>query len=104
MEASRDFRRNSLDFVYIDSDHRFKETAEDLVEWAKKVRPGGIVAGHDYFTSLPQARRFRCQVGAIVDAYVKCFGIENYYTFGDNDSQTEPEYGFWVNSWMFIKK
>jgi len=104
MEASRDFRRNSLDFVYIDSDHRFKETAEDLVEWAKKVRPGGIVAGHDYFTSLPQARIFRCQVGAIVDAYVKCFGIENFYTFGDLDSQTEPEYGFWVNSWMWRKK
>jgi hypothetical protein len=104
MEAQRDFRRGSLDFVYIDSDHRFKETAEDLVEWEKKVRPGGVVAGHDYFTSLPQARKFRCQVKAVVDAFVGCFGIDNFYTFGDLDPQAEPWWELWTLSWMWIKK
>jgi len=104
MDAAAEIPKESLDFVYIDSDHRFKETAEDIVEWGKRVRPGGIVAGHDYFTSLPWARRFRCQVGAIVDAYVKCFGVENFYTLGELDPKTEPIYGGWYPSWFFIKK
>ena len=102
-EAAKQFARESLDFVYIDSDHRFKQTAADIVDWNRKVRSGGVISGHDYFTSLPHARKFRCQVGAVVDAYVKAFGIENFYTFGDLDYKTEPEWGSWYLSWMFIK-
>jgi len=104
MEATGDIPNLSLDFVYIDSDHRFKQTAEDIVEWSKKVRSGGVVAGHDYFTSLPWARKFRCQVKAVVDAYAKAFGYDNFYTLGDLDHITEPEWMQWTLSWFWIKK
>ncbi len=48
MDALEDFEDNSLDFVYIDGDHNFKHISEDIYEWTKKVRSGGIVSGHDY--------------------------------------------------------
>ncbi len=39
---------NSLDFVYIDGNHKYDYVSEDLVNWYQKVRPGGILAGHDF--------------------------------------------------------
>lgn len=38
-----------LDFVFIDGNHRFDFVMEDIIGWARKVRSGGIVAGHDYY-------------------------------------------------------
>src|SRR3972149_7377656 len=48
MDAVKDFEDNSLDFVYIDGNHHFDYVAQDIINWAKIVRPGGIVSGHDY--------------------------------------------------------
>ena len=49
LEASQEFEDGSLDFVYIDGDHRFDAVMMDIILWAPKVRKGGIVAGHDYY-------------------------------------------------------
>lgn len=38
----------SLDLVFIDADHAEEAVLVDLAAWVPKVRPGGIVAGHDY--------------------------------------------------------
>src|SRR4029078_12029070 len=48
MEAVKDFKDESLDFVYIDGNHQLRYVIEDLVEWSKKIRSGGIISGHDY--------------------------------------------------------
>lgn len=48
MEAVRRITDNSLDFIFIDGNHEYKYVLEDITEWTKKVKPGGIVAGHDY--------------------------------------------------------
>ena len=40
---------NSLDFVYIDGNHELPYVINDIIEWSKKVRKGGIVSGHDYY-------------------------------------------------------
>jgi predicted O-methyltransferase YrrM len=48
ISAATTFEDNYLDFVYIDADHTEKAVYEDLHAWWTKVRPGGIVAGHDY--------------------------------------------------------
>jgi len=48
MEAINDFLDESLDFVFIDANHDYKWVSEDIREWSKKVRKGGIVSGHDY--------------------------------------------------------
>lgn len=49
IDASRDFEDGSLDFVYVDGDHRFDAVMMDIILWAPKVRKGGCIAGHDYY-------------------------------------------------------
>lgn len=55
VEAAATVLDGSLDFVYIDGNHRFDAVLEDLTAWTPKVRRGGFVAGHDYraFTNKP---------------------------------------------------
>lgn len=51
-EAVDHFADDSLDFVFIDGNHDYEHVLEDITEWTKKVKPGGIVAGHDYKVDL----------------------------------------------------
>jgi hypothetical protein len=46
--ALKNFINGSLDFVFIDGDHRREHVAHDLAGWWEKVRPGGLLAGHDF--------------------------------------------------------
>lgn len=48
MDAVKDFKDESLDFVYIDGNHEDEFPYMDIVEWAKKIKKGGMIAGHDY--------------------------------------------------------
>jgi hypothetical protein len=66
----RDVTNGSLDFVYIDGNHRFEQVVADLAAWAPKVRPGGIVAGHDYLKAkLPSLMHVPQAIHAWIDAY-----------------------------------
>jgi len=40
---------NSLDFVFIDANHDYKCVVKDIKAWAPKLKPGGMLSGHDYF-------------------------------------------------------
>lgn len=42
------FDDGSLDFVFIDADHRYEGVSRDIDAWAPKVKRGGILAGHDF--------------------------------------------------------
>ncbi len=101
MDAVKQFKDSSLDFVYIDADHSFPHIARDLFEWAKKVRRGGAVAGHDYFYTNPRSTNVIIHVGPVVDAYVKVFEIPNLYVFckGEYAADKDDRYP----SWMFFK-
>ena len=48
MDAVGGLDDNIFDFVFIDGNHSYDFVKEDIREWTKKVKPGGIVAGHDY--------------------------------------------------------
>lgn len=37
-----------LGFVYIDADHREESVKRDIETWWPLVRPGGVLAGHDF--------------------------------------------------------
>jgi len=102
MDAVGGFRNESLDFVYIDGDHNFRHIAEDLYEWSWKVRPGGIVSGHDYYHTPSFARNVVCHVGPIVDAYVKIYDIKNFYIFGTMKTKERKNQDRYL-SWMWIK-
>jgi len=53
MDAVGMFQDRSFDFVYIDANHWDPYVTDDIVAWSKKVRRGGIVAGHDYHAEHP---------------------------------------------------
>ncbi len=42
------FPDNSLDFVYIDANHSYEGCSRDIRDWYPKVKPGGLMCGHDY--------------------------------------------------------
>jgi len=73
-EAATKVPDGSLDFVYVDARHDFDAVLEDLEAWVPKVRPGGIVAGHDYLDGdLPEGR---FGVKSAVDRFFAAFGVE----------------------------
>ena len=73
MDAARAVPDKSLDFVYIDAAHDFDNVMLDLIVWSRKVKPGGIVAGHDY--DRPHKRG----VVPAVDTYTRVHGILEWF-------------------------
>jgi predicted O-methyltransferase YrrM len=49
VRAARAFDDGSCDLVFIDADHHYGSVRDDIAAWAPKVRPGGIISGHDYY-------------------------------------------------------
>ena len=102
MEAVEDFVDNSLDFVYIDGNHNFRYIAEDLVEWSKKVKSGGIVSGHDYFFTESSSKLGHWHVAHVLNAYIKSHKIPNFYLLGRKQAVKGEKRDKW-RSWMFVK-
>lgn len=48
VEAAKDFKDESIDYVYIDADHSYQSVYNDICAWYPKVKQGGIISGHDY--------------------------------------------------------
>lgn len=47
-KASKLLKDNYFDFVYLDARHDYCAVAEDIEHYWPKIRPGGILAGHDF--------------------------------------------------------
>jgi hypothetical protein len=47
-EASKLFKDQTIDFVYIDGDHTYKGCKSDISLWWPKVKIGGIISGYGY--------------------------------------------------------
>jgi len=89
MEAVLEFPFESLDFVYIDAGHEFDYVMCDIIEWARRVKKGGIISGHDYY------RFVNSGVIAAVDTYAKIHHVNPVYLTGEpNDRRS---------SWWFEK-
>ncbi len=96
-DAVKDFDDNSLDFVYIDGNHKYQYVMDDLTEWTKKVRPGGIISGHDY-------RRDKSSLIQVVEALGDYTTANNITFFILGRKELMPgEKRDKHRSWMFVK-
>lgn len=104
MDALADFADDSLDFVYIDGNHAYPWVDEDIEGWAKKVKSGGIVAGHDYARIRGDEHNpnDRWAVIAAIDKYTEDNGLQ-LYIWGLNSKADPTLKRDGSRSWMFIK-
>jgi predicted O-methyltransferase YrrM len=47
-ELVSNYADESLDFCFIDGSHEYEDVKKDIQAYLKKVKKGGILAGHDY--------------------------------------------------------
>ena len=80
-EVALDFPDGSLDFAYVDANHAFDYVMEDLITWGRRVRSGGIIAGHDF------ARHRGVWVVQAVNMYTYGNGIGTWFTTTERDPE-----------------
>ena len=98
MEALSDFKDGSLDFVYIDANHDFPNFINDLHQWIKKVKVGGIVSGHDY--AYFSYKKFN-HVRRALEAYARCYRMRPYFVVGSEEYSELKRDKF--RSWFWVK-
>tara|TARA_B110000503_G_scaffold142564_1_gene239766 strand:+ start:3002 stop:3574 length:573 start_codon:yes stop_codon:yes gene_type:complete len=52
-EVAIKFQDNSVDFVYVDADHRYESVMKDLEAWYPKIKLGNYFGGDDYTKGHP---------------------------------------------------
>ncbi len=73
-EAAPLFADRSLQFIYVDGyAHTGQESGETLETWWPKLKPGGVMAGHDYHPEWPLTI-------AAVDAFAARHGLQLSFT------------------------
>jgi hypothetical protein len=85
-EAAKLFDDESLDFVYIDADHREEFVQQDILLWLPKVKKSGAIAGHDY----GRGNEGHFDFSGLTRAVERCVG--------------KPHYVFKDTSWLVFKK
>ncbi len=48
VDVGAGFEDNYFDWIYIDTDHTYQNTINELEIWSSKIKEGGIIAGHDF--------------------------------------------------------
>lgn len=97
MEVAKTVGNNSLDFVYIDGNHDFLNVTQDMHYWLKKVKPGGILAGHDY-VRYP-SRKFN-HVQKVVNGYTTAYHLLPVFLVTPTDKGMRRDR---FRSWFLVK-
>jgi hypothetical protein len=79
-EAAELINDSSLEFVFLDAAHSYRDTMEQILWYLPKVREGGLFTGHDY--GYPRAG---CEVVAqAVDAAARFFRADLHVDRGSS--------------------
>ncbi len=70
----------SFPFVFIDADHAYESARDDIAAWLPRVRPGGVLAGHDYCADWP----------GVIRAVDEAFGVGAVEVLGNSWRYRKP--------------
>jgi len=89
LEAAAEIDPGSLDFVYIDAAHEYEPVRDDIEAWHGRVRPGGLLCGHDYYDGFRAGAMYG--VARAVDEFCEQRGLKVHTTLRE-----EPEKSWFV--------
>jgi hypothetical protein len=101
-EAAKQIQTESLDFAYIDARHDYCGVMEDLEAYWPLVKPGGIMAGHDYHSNDEVKRQdwSLCLDGRRIQSAVKGavndFFIPKGYTISVTYNEPMQNWFTWI--------
>lgn len=82
VRMSHSVKDDSLDFVYLDADHKYKAIKADLAAWYPKVRAGGVISGHDFMDS-PNCCGSEFGVASAVQEFCREIGVTELFVCTD---------------------
>jgi len=104
-DAASHFEDNSFDYIYVDARHDYCAVTEDIEYYWPKVKPGGIMAGHDFVDSQYAMEKLgeiedwsKCEDGSVHESAVKG-AVLDFATKHNNLTVRvtgEPEFPSWV--------
>lgn len=100
LDVVKEFQDNSLDFVYLDANHQYQHVVNDMCEWYKKVKVGGILSGHDYI--LRRTNGTLMHVPYAVNGFVASFQIPQLFILGGKKESYRTRDR--SRSWFFVKQ
>jgi len=98
--AASVFKDSSLDFVFIDADHRYSHVSQDIEMWLPKVKRKGIIAGHDCEGHYTTFGNFRREVDAhreedVIVGVCHAGVVKALFDVFGNDYNIEPDSSIW---------
>ena len=78
-----------MSFVYIDALHDYDSVKADIAAWWPQVKPGGVLAGHDFHSGNPET----AGVARAVREFAKAEKLHLMTTEGDRHK----------SSWYVVK-
>lgn len=92
-EVAQEIPDESLDFVFLDANHAYEYVVQDIADWSKKVKKGGIVYGHDYDDYSNRHRWAEMNVINAVDGWMKSYRIKPWFVTTNNPNRC----------WLYVK-
>ena len=100
VEAAKQFERESVDFVYIDGAHDFRNVVDDIDSWYLKIKVGGIISGHDY---IRRKRPTRTHIIQAVHGFRDSYSIKSPLFITDRPGHLKEKGRDQTRSWFWIK-
>ena len=86
LEAAAELDPGGLDFVYIDAAHEYEAVRDDIEAWHSRVRPGGLLCGHDYYDGFRAGAMYG--VARAVDEFCEARGLRAHTTVREHPEKS----------------
>jgi hypothetical protein len=97
--ACQRFDSGFFDFIYVDANHSYRASLNDIQAWYPKLKNGGVMAGHDYMDGPEESYG----VKKAVTEFASNQGIHVFNTLSET-ANPKSIYGGWEGiSWYFTK-